>query len=229
MPTITGDTNNLVNILVLTAAVATALDPGLPHVTSGAVVVMNDQIHSARWVQKNHTQRRDAFTSGEPGVLGVIAEAPPVFLRQDPAPVIPRLLATDTESDAAVALLTAALDQDTRLIDHLPRLGYREGSVADTSVAPQLRPAVSSRAACRSSSPHGHAPASPAPTAPPAPNSTCANEGGFPPACSPPPRPAYFSSCSSDPATHGSRPKRGSRRKGSVVPAATECSATSWG
>lgn len=114
----------------LRAAIFTAADPELRHVAAGAVVVMNDQIHSARWVRKGHTQRVDAFTSGEHGLLGVISEGQPAFLRQDSTPVIPRLLATDTECDANVALLTTALDHDTRLIDALPRLGY-QGAVIE--------------------------------------------------------------------------------------------------
>lgn len=108
----------------LRAAIFTAIDPELPHTAFGAIAVMNDQIHSARWVQKCHTQRLDAFTSGEHGVLGVISEGRPTFLQREREPVIPRLLDTDAERKARVALLTAAVDQDTRLIEALPRLEY---------------------------------------------------------------------------------------------------------
>lgn len=108
----------------LAAAVATAVDPRLASVASGTVVVMNDQIHPARWVHKEHTQRLDAFSSGGAGALGVIAEGAPVFLRRDPEPVLPALLDTDTGAEVEVALFTAAMDQDTRLLDAVPRLGY---------------------------------------------------------------------------------------------------------
>lgn len=133
----------------LHGAVATAIAPELPMVTAGAVVVMNDQIHSAKWVQKSHTQRIDAFQSGEHGVLGILAEGRPVFLRRDPAPVVEPLLdaveagpevrassgshpaagaGADAEVPAGaevdVALLSIPMDHDARLIGAVRDLGY---------------------------------------------------------------------------------------------------------
>lgn len=111
----------------LHGAVATAIAPELPDVTAGAVVVMNDQIHSAKWVQKSHTQRIDAFRSGEHGVLGILTEGRPVFLRRDPEPALSPLLdaveAAGSGSD--VALLTIPMDHDARLITVVGGLGYR--------------------------------------------------------------------------------------------------------
>ncbi|MGE2737059.1 asparaginase [Mycolicibacterium vaccae] len=108
----------------LRAAIATALDPQLAQSSAGAVVVMNDEIHSAKWVQKHHTQRVDAFTSTDRGPLGVLYEGRPRFLRQDPPPSLPALLDRETGRHVRVALLTAVLDQDTALIEAVARSGY---------------------------------------------------------------------------------------------------------
>lgn len=127
----------------LHSAVATSIAPELSSVTAGAVVVMNEQIHSAKWVQKLHTQRIDAFRSGDYGELGVISEGRPVFHRRDPEPVVARLLDSlgaesqashfadssggtggDPETEANVALLTIPLDHDSKLISAVPGLGY---------------------------------------------------------------------------------------------------------
>ncbi|MFN6548349.1 asparaginase [Mycolicibacterium nivoides] len=108
----------------LAAAIAAAIAPGLSEATCGAVVVMNDQIHSAKWVQKAHTQRLDAFASFGFGEIGVISEGRPILLGSDVPSSIPPLLPTDTGQDIKVALLTATLDQDTRLIQAIPELGY---------------------------------------------------------------------------------------------------------
>lgn len=127
----------------LHSAVVTAIAPELPSVTAGAVVVMNEQIHSAKWVQKSHTQRIDAFLSGEYGALGVVSEGRPVFLRRDPEPVIVPLLDSlgaaspasepdgsgaeaggAPEAEANVALLTIPMDHDSKLISAVLGLGY---------------------------------------------------------------------------------------------------------
>ncbi len=109
----------------LAAAISVALDPELTYATSGAVVVMNDQIHSAKWVHKTHTHRLDAFRSVGRGDLGVIHEGRATLLRCDPAPALPALLDSDRGEPARVALLTAVLDQDTDLIRAVGRCGYQ--------------------------------------------------------------------------------------------------------
>ncbi|ORB31715.1 asparaginase domain-containing protein [Mycolicibacterium parafortuitum] len=108
----------------LGAAIAAALEPDLAEATAGAVVVMNDEIHSAKWVQKVHTQRVDAFASVGPGRLGVLYEGSPRVLRRDPAPRLPALVDRDTGRNVRVAVLPALLDQDTALIDAVARAGY---------------------------------------------------------------------------------------------------------
>lgn len=108
----------------LLAAVTTAVHSDLGQQTSGAVVVMNDQIHSARWVHKAHTQRVDAFSSGIAGDLGFLAEGRVHYLRRDRAPALPPLLDTDSGAGVRVALLTSALDQDPDLVRAVLDLGY---------------------------------------------------------------------------------------------------------
>lgn len=45
----------------------------------GAVVVFNDQIHAARFVQKSHTSSLGAFTSSNGGPLGWVSEGRPIL------------------------------------------------------------------------------------------------------------------------------------------------------
>lgn len=114
----------------LLAAITTAVHPELPRMTAGAVVVMNDQIHSAKWVRKAHTQRVDAFSSASRGDLGHVSEGQVTFVRRDPAPVVPALLDSDTGRRVKVAQHTVALDQDPELVASIRSLGY-EGLVVE--------------------------------------------------------------------------------------------------
>ncbi|HEY3034358.1 MAG TPA: asparaginase [Streptosporangiaceae bacterium] len=81
----------------------------------GALVVMNDQIHAARWAQKTHTASTAAFTSPGQGPVGQVTEGRvdiPARLRQrSPAfkAVSPR--------DVRVGLATITLGDDGVLID----------------------------------------------------------------------------------------------------------------
>lgn len=109
----------------LQAAVRASVDPALARSREGAVVVMDDRIHAARSVHKTHTQRLDAFDSGEAGPLGVLAEGVPILLGEAPASPVPALLDRDRGGSAPVAMLTAVLDDDTALLEALLPLGYR--------------------------------------------------------------------------------------------------------
>jgi L-asparaginase len=81
----------------------------------GCVVVMNDQIHAARWVAKTHTASPAAFTSPGFGPLGYVAEGQvgiPVRLR-DRSPAfspVPR-------REVRVGLVTIALGDDDQVIN----------------------------------------------------------------------------------------------------------------
>ena len=100
------------NILAAIRVAASGCARGL-----GCVVVMNDQVHAARWVAKAHTASPAAFVSPGFGPLGHIAEGRvdiPVRLR-DRSPrlgPVPRL-------PVRVGLVTIALGDDDVLIDAL--------------------------------------------------------------------------------------------------------------
>jgi L-asparaginase len=100
------------NILAAIRVAASGCARGL-----GCVVVMNDQIHAARWVAKSHTASPAAFSSPGFGPLGYLAEGQvdiPVRLR-DRSPLftpVPR-------RQVRVGLVTIALGDDDVLINAL--------------------------------------------------------------------------------------------------------------
>jgi len=88
----------------------------------GALVVLNYDIHAARFVQKSHTAVPSAFTSPLVGPLGVVAEGRPrLYARVERSPVFP----TGRGSPAPIALLKMAMGYDARILKALPdTLGY---------------------------------------------------------------------------------------------------------
>ena len=106
------------NLLAATIVAASRAAHGL-----GTLVVLNDQIHAARFVQKSHTALPSAFTSPLAGPLGFVAEgrAQIVARVSRPVPIEPRTGAPD----APVALVRMALGDDGRLLPALPALGYK--------------------------------------------------------------------------------------------------------
>jgi L-asparaginase len=87
----------------------------------GTVVVLNDEIHAARYVRKNHTQSLAAFQSYF-GPLGWIAEGKPkVAVRVNQYDKSPF---DKIGPDVPVALLTVTLGDDGRLLRNLKELGY---------------------------------------------------------------------------------------------------------
>jgi L-asparaginase len=100
------------NILAAIRVAASGLARGL-----GCVVVMNDQIHAARWVAKAHTASPAAFVSPGFGPLGHVAEGQvhiPVRLRERSPHFgpVPR-------REVRVGLVTIALGDDGVLIEAL--------------------------------------------------------------------------------------------------------------
>jgi L-asparaginase len=81
----------------------------------GALVVMNDQIHAARWVQKAHTASTAAFTSPGQGPVGQVIEGrvdiPVRLARRSP------VFSAVSRRDVRVGLVTITLGDDGVLID----------------------------------------------------------------------------------------------------------------
>ncbi len=88
----------------------------------GTVVVLNDEIHAARYVQKTHTQNTATFCSSLIGPLGWLAEGEPRI-----AVRLVNRHHIDLSSDAQtrpVALLTVSLGEDGRFLKAVKDLGY---------------------------------------------------------------------------------------------------------
>jgi len=93
----------------------------------GTLVVLNYDIHAARFVQKTHTTLPSAFASPLVGPIGAVAEGRPrIHARVDRLPVLP---AADGPP-APVALVTWAMGDDGRVLQALPGLGYRGAVIA---------------------------------------------------------------------------------------------------
>lgn len=104
----------------LLAAVQAAASPQLRD--TGAVIVLNGEIHAARLAVKSHTQSPDAFGSPLAGPLGWVAEGTArLALRPAARPELG--LPSDLEP-ARVALLTASLGDDGALLAAAARGGF---------------------------------------------------------------------------------------------------------
>src|SRR5919109_520638 len=113
LPGADGPANLLASIQVAASDVARGL---------GAVVVLNDEIHAARFVRKTHTSNPATFRSDPVGPVGWISEGVPrVVLR--PAGRYNITLPEDAQ-DRHVALLTIALGDDGRLLPAIEQKGY---------------------------------------------------------------------------------------------------------
>ena len=102
------------------SAVTVAADARLSGM--GVVVVLNDEIHSARWVQKSHTSLTSAFTSPGTGCMGFVAEGR-VELMMKPQRLIAPIQGPLTH-EHAVAQLSLGLGEDGRMLPTLKALGY---------------------------------------------------------------------------------------------------------
>ncbi|MBX9711520.1 MAG: asparaginase [Xanthobacteraceae bacterium] len=88
----------------------------------GTLVVLNDEIHAARFVQKSHTALPSAFRSPLGGTVGLVIEGAAAFHgRTTRGHHVAGPLA---KTDAPVALIKMALGEDDRLLRALPSLGY---------------------------------------------------------------------------------------------------------
>jgi L-asparaginase len=110
----------------LLAALTVAADERLRGL--GAVVVLNDEIHAARWVQKSHTSLTSAFESPGTGRIGLVAEGRvQLFARPERVLTLPRPDAPALSGAgplAPIAQVALGLGEDGRLLDVLAGLGY---------------------------------------------------------------------------------------------------------
>lgn len=104
----------------LLAAVQVAAAPEA--VGLGALVVLNDQVHAARFVRKMHTASPATFQSPTVGPLGWVSEGSPRIVFR--APALEGLPTGVGDDVPPVALLTSALGDDARLLGTLEDLGY---------------------------------------------------------------------------------------------------------
>lgn len=88
----------------------------------GALVVMADQIHAARWVAKRHVSHVCAFDSPATGPLGWVSEGQ-TRIAMRPVP-LPSLAAPSSSSLVPVATVALGLGDDGQLLAGLPELGY---------------------------------------------------------------------------------------------------------
>lgn len=89
----------------------------------GTLVVMNDEIHAARFVRKAHTSLTSAFVSDNAGPLGLIAEGRPRLLTRLAPVDLPPLDGVGDDLPP-VALVKIAMGEDGRLIRAVPGLGH---------------------------------------------------------------------------------------------------------
>lgn len=101
----------------LTTAVAVAASPQARGL--GVLVVAADEIHAARLVRKTHTSSVATFRSPSAGPVGYVVEGRPRILL---APA--RRGCLPPADPAPVALLTAGIGDDGRLLRHVVDAGY---------------------------------------------------------------------------------------------------------
>jgi L-asparaginase len=113
LPGADGPANLLAAIQVAASSVARGL---------GTLVVLNDEIHAARFVRKTHTSNPATFRSDPVGPLGWISEGVPrVVLRPTGRHKVTR---PEDSQDTPVALYHVALGDDGRLLPKIEEMGY---------------------------------------------------------------------------------------------------------
>ncbi|RZS29815.1 L-asparaginase [Herbihabitans rhizosphaerae] len=98
----------------LYAAVRVAAEPAARGL--GALVVMSDEVHGARFVRKTHTSSTAAFVSPGFGPLGLLVEGEPRFRPTPRAPLT--VPVGEKTADLRVGLVTVTIGDDGRLLRH---------------------------------------------------------------------------------------------------------------
>jgi L-asparaginase len=109
----------------LLAAVQVAASPSARGL--GALVVLNDQIHAARFVAKRHSSSPSAFRSPLTGPLGWVSEGRAVIATRPIGRLHVELSASAVM--APVALVRVALGDDGRILSELADLGFRGAGI----------------------------------------------------------------------------------------------------
>ncbi len=113
LPGADGPANLLAAIQVAASGVARGL---------GTVVVLNDEIHAARFVRKTHTSNPATFRSDPVGPLGWISEdVPRVVVRPTGEH---KVTLPENAQDRPVAVYHVALGDDARLLSEIEEAGY---------------------------------------------------------------------------------------------------------
>jgi L-asparaginase len=104
---------------------------------SGVLVVMNDEIHAAQWVQKTHTSLTSAFASPGVGRVGLVVEGRVEMM----SPVSRRAgrIVLDNPLDCAVAVVSLGMGEDGRILGALTALDY-QGAVIEAMGAGHVPP-----------------------------------------------------------------------------------------
>lgn len=124
----------------LLAAVRVAAGPEARKL--GCLVVLNDEIHAARFVQKTHTSNPSTFRSPLTGPIGWVSEDRTRVAAQPGAR--PRFPVAEGTRPCSAPLLTLALGSDLRLLEQVSGAGfdglvieaYGGGHVPERMVAP---------------------------------------------------------------------------------------------
>lgn len=134
-PTIVG-ADGPANLLAAIQVAASSLATGL-----GCLVVMNDEVHAARYVQKTHANSTAAFNSPDSGPVGRIVENR-LILNASPLGRISLGLEPPIDSVIRVRLYLASLGDDAAELDHvtpstsgLVLAGFGGGHVHPSAVA----------------------------------------------------------------------------------------------
>lgn len=119
---------NLADAIVLAGA-------GSSEGATGVLVAFAGEIHAARDVRKAHPYRLDAFTSGEAGPLGRVAEGRIAMIRPWPI-VAPAIDVASLPDDAAswpwIEIVTSVAGSDGRVVEMLAERGVAGIVVAAT-------------------------------------------------------------------------------------------------
>ena len=112
----------------LLAAVTAAASDDLAGI--GCLLAFSDELHDPLWAHKAHTASTATFTSGpQAGPLGWVHEG---VVRLSYRPTTPPWTASPDRALPPVALVSAGLGDDLRLVEALPGLGYAGVVIAGT-------------------------------------------------------------------------------------------------